>query len=104
MSDAVDVTLFDARPKALSQAKRGTDPVTGETSYKPAEYLPMDFDRPALMIAENLAGERRSSCGKGIYGVMQQTRTDSSGTSESAAGSNRDCIDVHGTGCAPGSS
>ncbi|MCP5022144.1 MAG: hypothetical protein GY930_10240 [bacterium] len=53
MSDAVDVTLFDARPKALSQAERGKDPLTGETSYKPAEYLPRDFDRPALMIAEN---------------------------------------------------
>ena len=53
MSDGVDVTLFDCRPKALSQAERGTDPVTGESTYKPAEYLPKSFDRPAMMIAEN---------------------------------------------------
>ncbi len=32
MSDAVDVTLFDTRSKALSQAEHGKDPVSGRTS------------------------------------------------------------------------
>lgn len=53
MSNEVDVTLFDSRPKPLRAAERAKDPVTGETDYRPAEYLPADFDRPALMIAEN---------------------------------------------------
>lgn len=59
MSDAVDVTLFDARPKALSPAGEVTDPETGETSHQRASYLPESFSRPALMIAENspLIGE-----------------------------------------------
>jgi len=59
MSDTVDVTLFDARPKQLSEAGEVTDPETGVTSYQRAGYLPIEFDRPALLIAENspLIGE-----------------------------------------------
>lgn len=53
MSDAVDVTIFDARPKALTAAKRGKDPVTGESTYEAATYLPESFDRPAILIADN---------------------------------------------------
>ena len=53
MSDAADVTIFDVPPKALSEAKRGTDPVTGEPTYQAATYLPESFDRPAIMIAAN---------------------------------------------------
>lgn len=46
MSDDFDVTIFDTRPKALTQAVR-------EPVYKAATYLPESFDRPALMIADN---------------------------------------------------
>ena len=53
MSDQVDVTIFDTRPKKLKEASREVDPVTGEMDYHPAEYLPLSFDRPALLIAEN---------------------------------------------------
>ncbi len=53
MSDEVDVTIFDARPKELTPVKREVDPDTGETLYEPASYLPLSFDRPALLIAEN---------------------------------------------------
>ncbi len=53
LSDAVDVTIFDTRPKALAEAVRGTDPVTGESLYTPASYLPESFDRPAITIAAN---------------------------------------------------
>ncbi|HPF12777.1 MAG: hypothetical protein H6830_06755 [Planctomycetes bacterium] len=59
MSNAVDVTLFDARPKPLRPSGTVLDPITGQETYQPAQYLPDDFDRPALMIAENspLIGE-----------------------------------------------
>jgi hypothetical protein len=53
MSDEVDVTLFDSRPKELIKSKRVKDPVSGEMDYRLAEYLPRNFDRPALMIAES---------------------------------------------------
>jgi len=53
MSDAVDVTIFDAQPKAITAAKRGKDPVTGESTYQAATYLPESFDRPAILIAAN---------------------------------------------------
>ncbi len=53
MSDQVDVTIFDTRPKKLKEAKREVNPDTGEMDYEPAEYLPISFARPALMIAEN---------------------------------------------------
>lgn len=51
MSDAVDVTVFDSVPKALTKAQRGKDPKTGKPTYRAATYLPTSFDRPALMIA-----------------------------------------------------
>lgn len=59
MSDAVDVTVFDARPKAISDVGMVTNPVRGEESHKRASYLPRSFTRPALMISENspLIGE-----------------------------------------------
>ena len=53
LSDAVDVTIFDTRPKALTESVRGTDPDTGESTYKPATYLPESFDRPAITISAN---------------------------------------------------
>lgn len=53
LSDRVDVTIFDARPKALSPAERGVDPKTGQPTYTPARYLPQDFAHAALTIAEN---------------------------------------------------
>lgn len=53
MSDTVDVTIFDARPKRMTPEVRKRDPKTGEWDYRPATYLPESFDRPALMIAEN---------------------------------------------------
>jgi len=53
MSDKVDVTIFDTRPKKLKESTRDLNPETGEMDYKPAEYLPIEFDRPALLIAEN---------------------------------------------------
>ncbi len=53
MSDSFDVTVFDSRPKALTEAVRDDD------DYTPPTYLPLDFDRPALLISENspLIGE-----------------------------------------------
>ncbi len=53
MSDQVDVTIFDSRPKALTPSQRDVDPKTGQTHYKPATYLPETFTRPALTISEN---------------------------------------------------
>lgn len=52
MSDDVDVTIFDTQPKAITEAVRGKDPVTGKNTYKAATYLPESFDRPALMISQ----------------------------------------------------
>ncbi len=46
MSETADVTIFDCRPKALKEVVR-------EPKYRPAEYLPSDFDSPAILIAEN---------------------------------------------------
>ena len=59
MSDRADVTIFDCRPKALTPARNEVDKTTGETIYEPATYLPVSFDRPALMIsaASPLIGE-----------------------------------------------
>ena len=53
MSDAVDVTLFDAQPRTLVEAVREQDPETGAWTYTPERLLPRDFSRPALMIGEN---------------------------------------------------
>lgn len=52
LSDTVDVTLFDSRPKALTPVVNEVDPATGERHYEPATYLPESFTRPALMIAD----------------------------------------------------
>lgn len=59
MSNDVDVTIFDCRPKALTEAKREVDEKTGEMDYQAPTYLPADFNRAALMISENspLIGE-----------------------------------------------
>ncbi|MEM7165009.1 MAG: hypothetical protein AAF581_06060 [Planctomycetota bacterium] len=51
-SDQMDVTVFDALPKPLQPAKRGTDPETGERFYEPAVYLPKSFDRATLMVGQ----------------------------------------------------
>ncbi len=53
LSDQVDVTIFDTRPKALTKAVREVDPETGEMNYEPATYLPKSFDRPAITISAN---------------------------------------------------
>ncbi len=53
LSDAVDVTIFDTRPRALSKAVRGVDPETGQSTYVAATYLPQSFDRPAITISAN---------------------------------------------------
>ena len=51
MSADVDVTVFDALPKALIATRREKNPTTGAVDYRPAAYLPASFDRPALMIS-----------------------------------------------------
>ena len=58
MSDDVDVTVFDARPKQRA-ADGEADGDGASSSYRPPSYLPASFDRPALMIAETspLIGE-----------------------------------------------
>lgn len=53
MSNAVDVTLFDALPPARNESGWQEDEVTGERTYVPPSYLPDDFSRPALMIGPN---------------------------------------------------
>jgi len=53
MSDAVDVTIFDALPKPLVASVREQDPETGEWNYEPAQFLPDDFSKPALAIAHH---------------------------------------------------
>lgn len=55
MSEQVDVTIFDALPNALKEAKRDKDPRTGEHTYEPAEYLPATYDRPTLAVASTVA-------------------------------------------------
>ena len=55
MSDAVDVTVFDARPTPIKEAVRQVDDAGRVVSYRPEQYLPTDFDRPALLISENSA-------------------------------------------------
>lgn len=45
MSDAFDVTIFDATPKALTEAVRSPN------GYTPPSFLTEDFDRPAVTIA-----------------------------------------------------
>ncbi|MEM7261108.1 MAG: hypothetical protein AAF488_03895 [Planctomycetota bacterium] len=53
LSEDVDVTVFDCRPKHLTPTKREVDPKTGVMDYQPATYLPIEFDRPAITISEN---------------------------------------------------
>lgn len=53
MSADHDVTVFDTRPKALTEAVRGKDPQTGESTYQAATYLPESFDRAAITISDN---------------------------------------------------
>lgn len=52
MSNDYDVTIFDGKPKALQEAiiERGSDGRV--TRYEQAKYLPMDFDRATLCIAD----------------------------------------------------
>ncbi|MFT7619178.1 MAG: hypothetical protein ACI97A_002828 [Planctomycetota bacterium] len=53
ISDNFDVTVFDARPKALSPSSRNENPTTGEIDFKPARYLPESFNRASLTISDN---------------------------------------------------
>ena len=52
MSDGYDVTVFDGRPKAIRPAVRETDDKGRIIKYIRPAYLPDDFDRAAVCIAE----------------------------------------------------
>ncbi|MCP3917229.1 MAG: hypothetical protein GY711_16900 [bacterium] len=57
LSDEVDVTIFDARPKRLAPAVRERHGAAGQNRLQGrATYLPSDFSRPALTISENSPG------------------------------------------------
>lgn len=51
MSDAYDVTVFDGRPRPIRPEVREFDAQGRITKYEPVAYLPDDFDRAALCIA-----------------------------------------------------
>ncbi len=51
MSDRYDVTVFDGRPKAWRERVVEYGPDGRMTKYQKPAYLPFDFSRPALMIA-----------------------------------------------------
>ena len=52
MSDGYDVTVFDGRPKAIRPEIRETDANGRIVRYERPAYLPDDFDRAAVCIAE----------------------------------------------------
>lgn len=52
MSDNYDVTIFDGRPKAISERKMIHDANGKLVKIIPAAYLTKDFSRPAITIAE----------------------------------------------------
>lgn len=52
LSDDYDVTIFDGTPKALKEAKMVRDADGRVIDYQRAAYLPMDFNRAALCIAD----------------------------------------------------
>ena len=52
MSQAYDVTIFDGNPRQLKPEVRVTDENGRVIEYKRPEYLPADFDRATICIAE----------------------------------------------------
>ena len=60
LSDDYDVTIMDGRPREIEPEVRKTDAAGRIVEYKRPGYLPYDFDRPMLMIAEmsSLLGSR----------------------------------------------
>lgn len=52
MSKEYDVTVFDGKPKALREREYVRDATGRITAVIPAKYLPDDFDRAAVCIAE----------------------------------------------------
>jgi len=51
LSEAADVTLFDALPPVLVPGERGRDPETGAMLWRPDGFLPADFSHAALTIS-----------------------------------------------------
>ena len=60
LSDDYDVTIMDGRPREIEPEVRKTDAAGRIVEYKRPGYLPYEFDRPMLMIAEmsSLLGSR----------------------------------------------
>ena len=52
MSKGFDVTVMDGMPKPLREREYIKDAAGKTTGVKPAQYLPDDFDRPLLTIAD----------------------------------------------------
>ncbi len=52
LSDSYDVTIFDGRPKPLREQERLYDEGGKIIKIVPAAYLPQDYSRPTLCIAE----------------------------------------------------
>lgn len=52
MSDDYDVTIFDGRLPVLTERKMEYDGEGNVVDYTPAGYLPVTFDRPAVLLAE----------------------------------------------------
>ena len=52
LSNDYDVTVMDGRPPMLEPEVQEMDAAGEVIAYKPAGYLPRDFDRPMLFIAE----------------------------------------------------
>ena len=60
LSDGYDVTVMDGKPRILQPEIRETDAIGKVIKYARAGYLPQDFDRPMVLIAElgSVLGER----------------------------------------------
>ena len=60
LSDDYDVTVMDGKPRILQPEIRETDATGKITKYVRAGYLPQNFDRPMVLIAElgSVLGER----------------------------------------------
>ena len=52
MSDGYDVTVMDGMPRQIAPVVMGTAANGKKVQVSPASYLPLDFDRPMLLIGE----------------------------------------------------
>jgi hypothetical protein len=52
MSDGYDVTVMDGTPRQIAPAIMSTAANGKKTEVAPASYLPLDFDRPMLIVGE----------------------------------------------------